>query len=107
MRQPSTQPSPHPLWNTPGWRRVSPCMATSEAAQSRSGKRVAMLGTNCKGPRCISLEGEVGSEVKCTIYEQRSSPCREFEASWVDGQVNTDCDAARAAFGLLPLLFEL
>lgn len=62
-----------------------------------------MLGTNCKSPRCISLEGDVGSEVKCTIYEQRSSPCREFEASWVDGQANSDCDAARAAFGLQPL----
>ncbi len=74
-----------------------------ELVEQITPSRVAMLGTNCKSPRCISLEGEVGSEVKCTIYEQRSSPCREFEASWVDGQVNTDCDAARAAFGLLPL----
>ncbi|MFW9080287.1 YkgJ family cysteine cluster protein [Pseudomonas sp. P2757] len=65
--------------------------------------RVAMNGTDCKSPRCIALEGEVGSEVKCTIYEQRSSPCREFEASWESGEQNTDCDAARARFGLLPL----
>lgn len=74
-----------------------------ELVEQITPSRVAMLGTNCKSPRCVSLEGTVGSEVKCTIYEQRSTPCREFEASWVDGQVNTDCDAARAAFGLLPL----
>jgi len=73
-----------------------------DLVQSISPTRVAMLGTDCKSPRCISLEGEVGQSVSCSIYEQRSSPCREFEASWVDGQHNSDCDAARAAFGLAP-----
>ncbi|ERO61869.1 hypothetical protein P308_06785 [Pseudomonas piscis] len=62
-----------------------------------------MLGTDCKSPRCIALEGEVGKGVSCSIYAQRGSPCREFEASWIDGQHNADCDAARAAFGLAPL----
>ncbi|HEF4758359.1 TPA: YkgJ family cysteine cluster protein [Pseudomonas putida] len=74
-----------------------------ELVEQITPSRVAMLGTDCKKPRCISLEGEVGSTVKCTIYDKRSTPCREFEASWVDGQHNPDCDAARAAFGLAPL----
>jgi Fe-S-cluster containining protein len=71
-----------------------------------SPSRVAMLGTDCKPVRCVSLEGEVGSRVQCSIYDQRSSTCREFEASWVNGEVNPDCDAARAAFGLPALLAE-
>jgi Fe-S-cluster containining protein len=41
--------------------------------------------------------------VQCSIYEKRSSTCREFEASWADGEANPDCDAARAAFGLAAL----
>ena len=56
-----------------------------------------------KPARCASLEGEVGQATSCSIYEQRSSVCREFEASWSQGVQNVDCDAARAAFGLAPL----
>ncbi|MGL5999485.1 MAG: YkgJ family cysteine cluster protein [Pseudomonas proteolytica] len=65
--------------------------------------RVAMIGTDQKPARCVSLEGEVGCGTRCSIYEQRSSVCREFEASWSQGEANVDCDAARAAFGLAPL----
>ena len=65
--------------------------------------RVAMIGTDQKPARCCSLEGEVGSGTRCSIYEQRSSVCRDFESSWSQGEVNVDCDAARAAFGLAPL----
>ena len=65
--------------------------------------RVAMIGTDRKAPRCTALEGEVGTAVSCTIYDKRSSPCREFEASWENGEQNTDCDKARARFGLPPL----
>ena len=70
---------------------------------SISPSRVAMLGTDCKPTRCVGLVGEVGSQVSCSIYHERSSTCREFEASWTDGLANPDCDAARAAFGLAPL----
>ena len=71
--------------------------------------RVAMIGTDQKPARCCSREGNVGEGTRCTIYEQRSSVCREFESSWHEGVQNVDCDAARAAFGLPPLLapFEL
>lgn len=70
---------------------------------SISPSRVAMLGTDCKSPRCTALVGEVGKGTNCSIYEQRSSTCREFESSWTDGIHNADCDAARAAFGLAPI----
>ena len=62
--------------------------------------RVAMIGTDAKPCRCVSLEGEIGKEVACTIYANRSSPCREFEASWEGGVHNPSCDDARAAYGL-------
>lgn len=65
--------------------------------------RVAMLGTGAKPVRCVGLQGEVGCAVSCSVYEQRSSTCREFTASWEDGQANPNCDAARAAYGLPPL----
>ena len=65
--------------------------------------RVAMIGTDQKPVRCCSLEGTVGQATRCSIYEQRSSVCREFEESWSQGVQNVECDAARAAFGLAPL----
>lgn len=70
---------------------------------SISPSRVAMLGTDCKSARCTALEGEVGKGTRCSIYEQRSSTCREFESSWTDGIHNPACDAARAAHGLAPI----
>lgn len=66
--------------------------------------RVAMRGTEHKPVRCTALLGEVGQGVRCTLYEQRSSTCREFEASWVNGEHNPHCDAARSAHGLSPLM---
>ncbi|PKM28104.1 MAG: zinc/iron-chelating domain-containing protein [Gammaproteobacteria bacterium HGW-Gammaproteobacteria-12] len=47
--------------------------------------------------------GDVGCGVRCTMYEQRSSSCREFEASWANGEHNPRCDDARKAYGLPPL----
>lgn len=68
---------------------------------------VAMLGTEAKPARCVGLLGEVGCSVRCTLYAQRSSTCRDFEAAWADGQPNAHCDAARAAYGLPPLQPQL
>ncbi|WP_312600676.1 YkgJ family cysteine cluster protein [Pseudomonas luteola] len=64
---------------------------------------VAMVGTDTKPARCVSLLGDVGCGTRCTMYESRPSPCREFEASWINGEHNERCDAARAAYGLPPL----
>jgi Fe-S-cluster containining protein len=74
-----------------------------DLVESISPSRVAMRGTDCKSPRCVALEGEVGVSVSCSIYDQRSSTCREFDPLWSDGQPNAYCDAARAAFNLPPI----
>lgn len=55
--------------------------------------------------KCLSLTGQVGQKVSCSIYENRPSPCRNFKASFEDGVVNKDCDRVRAHFGL-PALTE-
>lgn len=56
-----------------------------------------MRGTNSKAPRCAALQGEVGGEVACTVYERRTSPCREVQAG------DAKCLQARAAHGLVAL----
>ncbi|VEA73945.1 Flagellin N-methylase [Serratia rubidaea] len=40
-----------------------------------------MQGTNSKSPRCTALDGEIGRAVSCSIYLNRPTPCREFDAS--------------------------
>lgn len=54
-------------------------------------QRVAMRGTDSKPARCNALMGDVGQGVRCTLYKERSSTCREFEASWVNGEHNPQC----------------
>ena len=65
--------------------------------------RRAMRGTDCSRPHCIALAGEIGVSVRCAIYDQRPSPCRDFTASWQHGRAEPRCDAARARYGLPPL----
>jgi Fe-S-cluster containining protein len=62
-----------------------------------------MLGTSQSNPRCTKLAGVIGEDVRCTMYEQRSSSCRDFDASWEHGEHNPRCDDARAKHGLPPL----
>ena len=62
-----------------------------------------MSGTNQKQARCVALQGEPGVSTRCSIYEDRPSPCREFAMSGEDGQVNEACNRARARVGLPPL----
>jgi uncharacterized protein len=62
-----------------------------------------MQGTESKPARCVALIGDIGSQVRCTIYEKRSTPCREFETHETDGSVNETCNRARAHYGLPPL----
>ena len=57
-------------------------------------------------PKCIALEGRVGNEVKCTIYQNRPSVCRRFQASYEDGKHNSRCDEARTKHGMKPLRRE-
>ncbi len=68
-----------------------------------------MKGTNGRQPRCVALVGEIGRAVRCTIYDRRSTPCREFGVEWADGVLHyreedlARCTRARAAWGLPPL----
>ncbi len=57
-----------------------------------------MQGTNQKQPRCIALDGVVGQQVSCTMYEQRSSSCKEVQAG------DAKCAKARQAHNLIPLI---
>ncbi len=67
---------------------------------------LVMKGTYKKDPRCVALKGVIGEEVTCSIYEQRPSCCRNFTASFEDGQQNFRCDQARLAKGLSPLTMD-
>lgn len=64
---------------------------------------LAMRGTASAPTRCVALQGEVGRDGHCGIYERRPSPCRDLAPAWEDGQPSPQCDRARIAHGLAPL----
>lgn len=55
---------------------------------------VRMRGTDETPPRCVALAGEIGQQVRCTIYAARPSPCREFDVE------HPACNRARQRHGL-------
>jgi hypothetical protein len=61
---------------------------------------VRMRGTDAAPPRCIALEGEIGGAVRCTIYQQRPGPCRDFSPYAALGMGDDACDRARRRHGL-------
>lgn len=63
--------------------------------------RRAMRGTETADGRCAALDGTIGRQVSCRIYDARPSPCREFD--WRPGPSRARCEAARARHGLPPL----
>jgi uncharacterized protein len=66
--------------------------------------RACMKGTNQKIPRCIALTGEIGKNVSCSIYENRPTPCREFNIFDAVGNPNPDCQKLRASINLPELV---
>ena len=64
---------------------------------------VRMRGTDEAPPRCIALEGDVGSAVRCTLYDNRPGPCRDFAPYAPLGIGDDACDRARRRHGLPPL----
>lgn len=56
-----------------------------------------MAGTNAATPRCAALSGTIGEAVACTVYPQRTSPCRELQPG------DDKCNRARAKHGLPPI----
>lgn len=66
--------------------------------------RLCMRGTRSLPVRCAALDAEIGVRSRCTIHARRPSVCRELEASWEHGRPSPQCDRARAAHGLAPLM---
>ena len=58
------------------------------------------------GPLC-GVTRRAGVSTRCSIYEDRPSPCRDFTMSGEEGQVNEACNRARARFGLPPLYKDM
>jgi len=54
-----------------------------------------LLGTNSATPRCTALQGTIGRSVRCTVYDQRPSPCRELPPG------DDKCLRARQRHGLI------
>lgn len=88
------------------WSEAEPSLGGTvppELVQPLNPYRSAMQGTLRPPLRCVALAGAIGVAVNCSIYELRSSPCRELEPWEHDGQPNERCTKARAAHGLPPL----
>jgi uncharacterized protein len=62
-----------------------------------------MRGSGTKGGRCVALEGRIGKNVSCRIYDRRPTGCRNFAGSWEPGQNNGLCNRARSIHGLTTL----
>ncbi|WP_297800248.1 YkgJ family cysteine cluster protein [Arenimonas sp. GDDSR-1] len=56
-----------------------------------------MAGTNSSAPRCVALQGRIGESAACSVYDQRSSTCREVQPG------DAQCRKARLRHGLSPL----
>lgn len=63
-----------------------------------------MRGTDDGPPRCVALEGEIGRSVRCTIYADRPSPCRDFAPYAALAIGEEGCDRARRKHGLALLV---
>lgn len=79
----------------------------AELVQPVTAVMACMQGTEKGQGRCVALVGELGQPgVRCRIYAQRPTPCREF-ANWLDdGRPNPECQRLRAKIGLPPLAEE-
>ncbi len=83
---------------------ILPNPVPRELAERAGENKLCLIGTNTnQKPKCVALGGRIGDRVHCLIYENRPSPCREFEASFSNGRHNPRCDEARKRYGLKPL----
>jgi len=62
-----------------------------------------MKGTEKGGGRCAALTHSDADGYRCSIYENRPSPCREFNVYLENGELNPGCQKLRARVGLLAL----
>ena len=59
---------------------------------------LAMVATNQKNPRCIALQGTIGEQVSCGMYELRSTSCKEVQVA------DVQCNKARIAHNMIPFI---
>lgn len=68
--------------------------------------RNVMKGTDQSAPRCAAFIGVVGAAAACSIYQNRPGCCRDFKASYENGEVSRSCDEARIASGMQTLILS-
>lgn len=60
-----------------------------------------MKGTEQGRDRCIALKGDHDAgTIRCAIYDNRPTPCREYPVWLKDGSVNPKCNELRKKNGL-------
>ena len=69
-----------------------------EAVEAITPVYSCMKGTNQKNPRCIALEGSIGEQVSCGMYQLRSSSCKEVQIA------DEQCNKARMAHNMIPFI---
>lgn len=80
---------------------VTPDGVPHELTDHLQGHFLVMKGTDSRTPRCIALVGSIGGQVRCRIYGQRPTACRNFTPSREVGTtVNGRCNEARRKWGL-------
>ena len=73
----------------------------TELASKVNDVMACMKGTERGGGRCLALQGQLGQPgIRCSIYANRPSTCREFVTWLADGSPNPDCLDMRARIGL-------
>lgn len=80
------------------WAEAAVLALPDELVEQLSPWHACLAGSNSSAPRCRALQGEIGSRVRCTVYAQRPSPCRELQPG------DDRCRRARQRHGLPPLV---
>lgn len=86
-----------------------PTAVPTEYTEENDDMFQCMKGTNQHSPRCIALQGEIGKQVSCAIYERRSSTCRDFGLQETNRIISVNgvdlirCNQARKSWNLPPL----
>ena len=65
---------------------------------------VCMRGTKNRPRRCVALQGTLGVDASCSIYQNRPSPCRAIAPDAGVGRGDAACGDARRLHGLPPLM---
>jgi uncharacterized protein len=73
-------------------------------AEAINDRDACMRGTKDRPRRCLALAGTIGTDVSCSIYQQRPSPCRAFAPEAGAGHGDAACGDARRLHGLPPLM---